>query len=64
MFIYEKNIENYLLKKLFWMENSVEGKSCINRESNSLHKTFSYTYVIMNMKLLEVVTPLSIYQLC
>ena len=35
----------------------------VNRESKSLDiSTFSYTYIMMNMKLLEVVTPPSIHQ--
>ena len=43
-------------------ENSVEGKPCINREINSLELTiFCYTDFMVNMKLLEVLTPLSIY---
>ena len=46
------------------MENSVEGKPCINRESDSLELTISYTYVMMNMNILAVVTPPSIYHGC
>ena len=49
-------------KKVFLNENSVEGKPCINREIKSLELTFSYTCVMMNMKLLAVVTPPSICQ--
>ena len=44
------------------MENIAEGKPCINRESKSLDITFSYTYVLINMKFLAVVTPLYIYR--
>ena len=43
------------------MKKSVEGKPCINRESKSLELTFSYTDVMMNMNILAVVTPPSIY---
>ena len=45
-------------------ENSVEVKPCINRENKSLELTFSYTDVIINMKLLDVVTSPSIYHGC
>ena len=62
-------IENWKLsvleeKNVVPNENCVEGKPCINIESNSLDLTFSYTYVTMNMKLLEVLTPPSIYNGC
>ena len=47
------------------MKNSVEGKPCINREINILDITnFSYTSVMMKIKLLAVVTPPSIYHGC
>ena len=42
-------------KNVVLNENSVEGKPCINRESKILEISFSYTDVMMNMKLLEVV---------
>ena len=42
-------------------ENSVEGKPCINRKVRALRSKFSYTVVMMNMKLLVFVTPPSIY---
>ena len=44
-------------------ENSVEEKLCINRESKSLELTILLYSFMMNMKLLAVVTPLSIYQI-
>ena len=44
-------------------ENSVGGKPCKIDKVKSLISQFSYTVVTMNMKLLTVVTPLSIYQL-
>ena len=44
-------------------ENSVEGKTCIIEKVRALSSQFSYTVVTMNIKLLEVVTPLSIYQI-
>ena len=40
-------------KNVVLNENSVEGKPCISQ--------FSYAYVMINMKLLSVVTPPSIY---
>ena len=43
------------------MENSVE-RNHVNRESMAQSSQFSYTDVMMDMELLEVVTPLSIYQ--
>ena len=43
-------------------EDSVEENPCINRKSKS--SQFSYTVVMINMKLLAVVTPPSIYHGC
>ena len=45
-------------------ENSVEGKSCIIEKVRALRSQFSYTVIMMNMNLLEVVTPPSIYNGC
>ena len=38
-------------------ENNVEGKPCINRKVRALRSKFSYTVVMMNIKLLSAVTP-------
>ena len=47
------------------VENSVEWKPCINRESKSLELTIKlYSCHDIKMKLLLVVTPPSIYQCC
>ena len=64
--IHQKNNENYLFKEndVVLNKKSVEGTPCINRESNSLNLTFSYTYVMMNMKPLAVATPPYIYHGC
>ena len=51
--------ENYVVPN----ENSVEVKPCINKV-RALRSQFSYTFVMINMKLLEVVTPPSIYHGC
>ena len=59
-----KNIENCLFyneNNVVLNENIVEVKPSINRESKSLEIKFSYTDVMINMNLLEFVTPLSIY---
>ena len=45
-------------------ENSVGGKSCEIENVRSLSSQFSYTIIMMNMKLLAVVTPPSIYHGC
>ena len=46
-------------------ENSVEWKSCINRESKSLELTIKLSSCHdINMKFLVVVTPPSIYHVC
>ena len=45
-------------------ENSVGGKSCEIENVRALSSQFSYIVVMMNMKLLEVVTPPSIYHGC
>ena len=42
--------------------NIVEGKPCINRKTITLRSKFSYTVVMVNMKLLAVVTSPSIYR--
>ena len=42
-------------------ENSVEGKPCIIEKVRPLSSKFSYTDLMMNMKLPAVVIPLSIY---
>ena len=44
-------------------EKSFEGKQCINEKLRASSSQFSYTDVMMNMKLLAVVTPPSIYQI-
>ena len=43
-------------------ENNVEGKPCINRKLRASISQFSYIVVMMNMKLLAIVTPPYIYQ--
>ena len=49
-------------KKVVLNENSVERKPCINRESKSDQLTiYLYSCNYINMKLLVVVTPPSIY---
>ena len=50
-------------KNVVLNENSVERKPCINRESKSDELTIKlYSCHNINMKLLVVVTPTSIYQ--
>ena len=46
------------------MENSVEGKLCINKKLRAQSSQFRFTYVMMNMKFLAVITSLSIYHGC
>ena len=54
-----QNEKNVVLNKI-----RVEGKPCsINIEVRALRSQFSYTVVMMNMNLLSVVTPPSIYRL-
>ena len=43
------------------MLNSVEIKNCKSKKVRAQISQFSYTYIMMNMKLLSVVIPLSIY---
>ena len=58
--------ENFLFQNennVVLNENCVEGKPCINRERKSIElKIKLHSYYDINMKLLPVVTPLSIYQ--
>ena len=50
-------------KNVVLIENSVEGKPCINNESKSYDLTIElYSCQDINMKFLVVVTPPSIYQ--
>ena len=56
--MFEENENNFVLN-----ENSVEVKPCINRESISDELTIQlYSCYGINMKLLEVLTTPSIYQ--
>ena len=51
------------MKTVYPDENNVERKPCINRESKSFDLTIQlYSCNNINMKLLVVVTPQSIYQ--